>query len=269
MRFLRENLVEMRNSITSVLVRVAARHDQGDQREWKTITASWEVTFIFMVEQNRAALSSAAQQAINRSIDSLTNIRNYTQEKCGELLNTSNHMQNILPILDEQYIDFPIASAPNGLFPGVPIAMQMMELSKIMEKRAVHEIVRLNDPDLEKIIRQWMRILETHVGLSSRVDILREELNREKQKTVILTISTVLFQAKRREVGSAGPTHDGRHPRDLLVDTARGQIMLLLGEDQVLRAWLRQVCIEEQDEEEFDNIMRIVHRGPAPQEATS
>lgn len=223
------------------------------------------------VQANPAALNNAVQLAVNNAIGGVNNIRKYTQDTCGELLNTSSHMENILPILGDDYIDFPMASAPTGLFPGVPIASQMMELSKIIEKGAVYEIARLNNPDLDAIVRQWIRILETHVGLSSRVEDLREDVAREKLKTVIRAVTIVLFQAKRREVGPIAPTSDGLHPRDALVATARGQITLQLGDDPAMRVWLREVCIEEQDEEEFNTIMRMMpqepsSQGPAPQQ---
>ncbi|KAG6362747.1 hypothetical protein INS49_007840 [Diaporthe citri] len=268
MRFLRENMVHMRNSIAYVVETIASDHEQDGRLVWKTIAAPWEARFEYMLESNPAALNALEEsdaETINDSIDGLANLRKFTLQTCVDLLSTSSHLENVLPILDDQYIDFPIATAPTGLFPGVPIAMQMMELSKIVEKRAVHDIIRLKNPGLDQIIQQWIKILHTHAGLSERVRRVGEAVHWERVKAEIKAVTIVLFQAKRREVEPTGPTLNGRHPRDLLVDAMRGQVMLMLGDHEPLRVWLREVCIEEQDEEEFDTIMRMVYRGPASQ----
>lgn len=260
-------MVRVRDSIAYVVETIASSHEQDGRLEWKTIAAPWEARGYYMVETNPAFddLDDDEALATNDSIDGLAAIRKFTQQACTDLLTTSRHMENVLPILGDQYIDFPIATAPTGLFSGVPVAMQMMELSKIVEKRAIYEILRLKNKGLDEIVRQWIMILNTHAGLSERLAAVGETIQRARIKAEIRAVMIVLFQAKRQEVEPTGPTLDGRHPRDLWVDSLRGQVMLMLGDNEALRAFLRRVCIEEQDEEEFDTIMRMVQQGPAPQ----
>lgn len=260
MKYLQQNLIQMRASIVSMLEKVAPNHEQDGELVWKTISAPWEARFIFMVETNPAALNSITRQEVHESIDALTNIRKYTQQTCGDLLSTLSHMENILPILSVEYMDLPIAKLPRDLFPGVPIAVKMMEQSEIMEKRAIYEAVRLEHPILRKIIGQWLRILETHLGMSDRIGNFRREVNlgmkRERIKSEIEALLIILFEAKRREVDPTLSAVDGRHPRDLFVDAVRGQVALLLLDDEIIKAWLREFCVEEGDPEEFDAIMR-------------
>lgn len=269
MSFLQQNLVQMRTSVLSMLDKVAPRHEREGDLVWKTIGAPWETRFIFMVETNHATLDSITRQEVNESIDALTNIRKYTQQTCGDLLSTLSHMENILPILGDQYIDFPIATLPKGLFPGVPIATKMMEQSEIMEKRAIYETVRLNHPILKQIVGQWLRILATHLGLSDRIENFRDDvklgMKREKIISEIQAVMIILFDFKRLEVEPNISAVDGRHPRDLLVDSLRGQVVLLLLDDEVIKAALRDMCVEEDDPEEFDNIMHMLNRRPNPQ----
>lgn len=256
----------MRNCIASVVETISPRHEEDGRLVWKTITAPWETRVIFMVQTNPAALGSTSSKTeTDESIYALGNIREYTEQTCADLLTTSSHMENILPILGEQYIDFPIASAPTGLFPGSPVAMQMMELSKIVEKRAIYEIIHLKNEAIDQILRQWVAILHTHAGLAGRVRQVGETIHWAKTKTEIRAVLTILFQAKRRQVQPGGPTYDGRDRRDLMVDAMRGRVMLMMGDEESLRPWLREVCIEEQDEGEFDAIMRMVYQGPASQ----
>lgn len=269
MTFLQRNLIRMRASIASMLEKVAPRHEQDGELVWKTISAPWEARFIFMVQTNPAALNSTTRQEVNEYIDALANIRKYTQQTCGDLLNTLSHMDNVLPILGVQYIDLPIAKLPKGLFPGVPIATKMMEQSEIMEKRAIYETVRLENPILKKIVGQWLRILETHLGMSNRIGNFRNEvilgMKQERIKSEIGALMLILFEAKQREVDPNLSAVDGRHPRDLFLDALRGQVVLLLLDDEVIRAWLRDVCVEEDDPEEFDTIMHMLNRRPNPQ----
>ncbi|KAL2284815.1 hypothetical protein FJTKL_08644 [Diaporthe vaccinii] len=242
MRFLRENMVRIRDYVARVVETITPSHEEDGRLVWKTITAPWEARFDYMLETNPVALDALEESeanTINDNIFGLANIRKYTQQTCADLLSTSSHMENVLPILGDQYIDFPIASAPTGLFPGVPIAMQMMELSKIIEKRAIYDIMRLKNEGLDKIVRQWVEILHTHAGSSARLAAVGETIHRARTKAEIKAVAIVLFQAKRREVQPAGPTYDGRHPRDLLVASTRGQLMLMIGDDEGLRLWLR------------------------------
>lgn len=262
-------MVQMRNSIAYVVETIASSHEQDGRRVWKTLTAPWEMRLDYMLETDTEALNALSDreaEAVNDAIDGLRKIRQFTRQACDDLLTTSSHLENVLRILDEQYVDYPIATAPTGLFPGVPVAMQMMELSKVVEKRALYEMIRLKNPGLDQIIQQWIKILHTHAGLSERVRRVGATVHWERVKAEIRAVTIVLFQAKRREVEPGGPTYDGRHPRDLLVDAMRGQVMLMLGDHEPLRPWLREVCIEEQDEEEFHTIMRMVYQRPAPQE---
>lgn len=265
-------MVRIRDSIAWVVEKITPSHEGDGGLVWKTITAPWEARFEYMLETNPVALDALDESqanTINEFIIGLRNIRKYTQQTCADLLSTSGHLENVLPILGDQYIDFPVATAPTGLFPGVPIAFQMMELSKVLEKRAIYDIMRLRNQGLANIVRQWVEILNTHAGLSQRLATVGDTIQRAKTKAEIRAVTIVLFQAKRREVEPSGPTTDGRHPRDLLVDAMRGQIMLMLGDDEALRVWLRQICIQEQDEEEFDTIMRMVYRGPGNQGQSS
>lgn len=262
MTFLQQSLIQMRSVITAAVGYVAPSHERDGGPEWKTLAAPWEARFLFMVQTSSVALGDAAQRRNNYQIDTLANIRKYTQQTCTDILITSSHLEAILPILGDQYIDFPVASAPTGLFPGVPVAIQMMELSKIFEKAAVRDINRLKTPGLIRIIHQWLAILQSHTGLLDRA---RDVLATQRTRIEIEAALTVIFQTKQRELRIGEPTYDGNQRRDMSVAAMRGQIMLLLGDDETLRAWLRELCIEEQDEEEFNTIMRMVSQRPAAQ----
>lgn len=260
MRVLRQNLVNMTNAATETLNTIGRDHEEDGQYRWDTIFAPWEARLIYMVETNSGVLDGATQQQIQAATVALADIRNETQQKCIEMARTLGHVDSILIILGEEYIDFPIATAPTPSFPGVPIARAMMTLSKSVERAAIQQIISLKNKNIDDIVRQWVVLLEAHVGMSDRMRGVGYTVWMERTKADLLAIKTVLFQVKRDE--NLPATQGGQPTKDERLAGMRSQIRSLVRNDQGAIGFLRGICRGEHDDEEFETIMRIPFEAP-------
>ncbi|KAJ0107255.1 hypothetical protein J7T55_007625 [Diaporthe amygdali] len=254
MQPLQQHLQQMRDSISALLDRVAPSHIQNDQPVWETINAPWETRFLFEIQRNPGVLNGAVQLQTNQDIIAFARVRSQTAEMCYDLGVTLNHLENVVPILDAQYIRTGFVHAPIDYFPGVPLARKKMALSKSVERAAIWEIIRINNASLFNLIIQWMNVLQDHVGLASvfqaRIPIMQARLRSDLSVFVSL-----LFEIK---LGQYQPSPAAPNvSREQRLAEMRTTIRNTVGDNNDLRTWLRGLCQARNDEAEFNSIMGL------------
>jgi hypothetical protein len=264
MRLLRETLLAMTGAISDTLDKIGRDHEEQGGLQWETIMAPWEARLVFMVETNPGNLDAAARQQIQAAIETLADLRKEAQQKCMDLAGTTGHLDSVVRILGDDYIDFPTAAASRGLFPGVPIARTMMTLSKSVEAAAVQQIICLTNKAIDDVVRQWVMLLEAHVGLSDRMRRVKQEVSVTRDMANLNAIKTLLFQVKRDELEPAAQS--GQLSKQQKLDGIRAQIRITVRNNVHLITFLRDICRGEQDDEEFETIMRIPYQEPPRQQ---
>lgn len=264
MSILRQNLIAITQAVRDTLNQIGRDHDEQGVLQWQTIKAPWEARLTFMTTTNPGNLNGDALQQFQAATETLANLRKAAQQKCEDLVVTTSHIDRVVGILDDGYIDFPIARAPRGLFPGVPIARSMMQLSKSVEAAAVKEIIRLTNKGIDDIVRQWVQLLEAYFGMSDRMRGVRQDIRLSRNMADLSAIKTVLFQVKRDEV-QPPPAQGGQPAKDQALAYIRTQIRNTVQNNGDLINFLRDLCRGEQDDEEFQAIMRIPYQVPAQQ----
>lgn len=259
-RFLQRGLLQIRNAVVAVVERVTPMDPGEGLLQSKTIADYWENSFTQLVQTSPMDLSDNAQRMLNNAISGLADTRKEAEQACADLELTISHVDNILPILGDQYVSFPIETAPSGLFPGVPIARKIMQTSKAVENAAVAQILHLKDSRIDGIVQQWIKILEAHVGLGERMQGAADTIKLERNRVDLETIMPRLFELKQREDPPA-EQQGGRTPRDLTLTAIRAQVTLLAGDDERLRTWLRDFCRRNNDEEEYNTLMGMAYQG--------
>lgn len=250
----------MTNAATETLNSIGRDHEEDGQYRWDTIFAPWEARLIYMGETNSGVLDGATQQEIQAATVALADIRKEAEQKCIEMARILGQVDSITMILGEEYIDFPIGTAPTPNFPGVPIARSMMTLSKSVERAAIQQIVSLKNKDIDDIVRQWVVLLEAHVGLSDRMRGVGYTVWMEKTKANLMAIKTVLFQVKRD--GNLPAIQGGQPAKHQRLAEMRSQIRSMVQNHQGAIGFLRDICRAEGDDEEFQTIMRIPFEEP-------
>lgn len=264
MSILRQNLVAMTEAISDALDKIGRDHEEQAGFQWETIMAPWEARLTFMIATNSGNLDGAARQQIQAATETLADIRKEAQQKCMDLAETTGHMDSIVRILGDGHIDFPIAAAPRGLFPNVPIARTMMTLSKSVEAAAVQQIICITNKGIDDIVRQWVLLLEAHVGLSDRMRSVKQEVAVKRAMANLNAMKTVLFQVKRDELQPAAQS--GQLAKDQRLASIRTHIRNTVQNNEELITFLRVICRGEHDDEEFETIMRIPYQQPPPQQ---
>lgn len=254
MQPLQQHLQQMRDSISALLDRVAPSHIQNDQIVWETINAPWETRFLFEIQRNPGVLNGAVQLQTNQDIIAFARVRSQTAEMCYDLGVTLNHLENVVPILDAQYIRTGFVHAPIDYFPGVPLARKKMALSKSVERAAIWEIIRINNASLFNLIIQWMNVLQDHVGLATvfqaRIPIMQARLRSD-----LSVLLSLLFEVK---LGQYQPPPGAPNvSREQRLAGMRTTIRNTVGDNNDLRAWLRGLCQARNDEAEFNSIMGL------------
>lgn len=265
MTILRQSLIAITQAVRDALDQIGRDHEEQGVLQWQTIKAPWEARLIFMTTTNPGNLDRRALEQIQAATETLANLRKAAQQKCEDLVVTTSHIDRVVGILDEGYIDFPMASAPRGFFPGVPIARSMMQLSKSVEAAAVKEIIRLSNRGIDDIVRQWVQLLEAYFGLSDRLRGVRQDIRLARITADLSAIKTVLFQVKRDEV-QPPPAQGGQPAKDQALARIRTQIRNTVQNNGDLITILRDLCRGEQDDEEYETIMRIPYQAPAQQQ---
>ncbi|POS74970.1 hypothetical protein DHEL01_v206632 [Diaporthe helianthi] len=231
-----------------------------------TIFAPWETRLMYMMATNPGALDANLRQQIQAATDVFAELRKETQQTCLNMAVIIGQVDGILGVLGDNYINFPVTTASRRLFPGVPIARSMMEYSKAVEAAAVQEIIALSgNKGIDDIVRQWMRLLSVHLGLSGRIRGIQDQVVVARGKEDLMAIKLILFQAKRDENQPAGAAEAGQVAKDQQLARLRGQIRHTVRNNQVLITYLRQICGEEGDDGEFQTIMNIPYPAPSQQ----
>ncbi|KAK2611512.1 hypothetical protein N8I77_004846 [Diaporthe amygdali] len=254
MQPLQQHLQQMRDSISALLDRVAPSHIQNDQIVWETINAPWETRFLFEIQRNPGVLNGAVQLQTNQDIIAFARVRSQTAEMCYDLGVTLNHLENVVPILDAQYIRTGFVHAPIDYFPGVPLARKKMALSKSVERAAIWEIIRINNASLFNLIIQWMNVLQDHVGLATvfqaRIPIMQARLRSD-----LSVLLSLLFEVKLGQYQP--PPAASNVSREQRLAGMRTTIRNTVGDNDDLRTWLRGLCQARNDEAEFNSIMGL------------
>lgn len=258
----------MTNMITAALGHIGRDHQRDGDLEWRTIFAPWEARLMFMVATNPRVVDPPLRHDIQVATDAMAQLRQETQQICEDLSVVLGQVDSVGRILGDNYINFPIAAAPAGIFPGVPIARKMMDLSKALEPAAVQEIIGLSgNQGVDDIVRQWMRLLGVHLGLSDRVRGVQDQVIVARGKEDLRAIKMILFQAKRDENQPAGAAEAGQAAKDQQLARLRDQIRHTVRNNGVLITHLRDICREEgaDGDAEFQTIMSIPYPVPPRQ----
>lgn len=264
MAILRQNLISITQAVRDALGQIGRDHEGQGGLQWQTIEAPWEARLTFVTATNSGNLDGHALQQIQAATETLASLRKAARQKCVDLAVTTSHVDRVVGVLGDGYIDFPMASAPRGLFPGVPIARSMMTLSKSVEAAAVKEIIRLSNRGIDDIVRQWVQLLEAYFGMSDRMGGVRQDIRLARKMADLSASKTVLFQVKRGEV-QPPPAQGGQPGKDQALARIRTQIRNTVQNNGDLITFLRDLCRGEQDDGEFQTIMRIPYQGPPQQ----
>lgn len=267
----RIHLREIMIRVTETTDDIGSDHEVDDHLEWQTIFAPWEARLMYMLATNPEprTIDPPLRQDIQDATDAFADLRKETQQSCIDLSETLRHVDEVRRILGDEYIENPIAATQGPLFPGVPIARSMMECSKSFELAAVQQIIGLRgNRGIDDIVRQWMRLLRVHVGLTERVSGIQEHIMVARGKEDLRAIKIILFQAKRDQNQPAGAAEAGQAAKDQQLARLREQTRHIVRRNEVLITYLRNIFHEEGDDgdREFQTIMNIPYQPPRPQQ---
>lgn len=253
---LRQILQQMRDSISATVASLAADYIQDGEYVWKTLTSNWRERFLLPVHRNPTAVDIAERMRVHVAIAELSSTLFTTEQELVGLKTTLAHAHPLLTVLGASYIDCAIGNERTGFFPGVPLARKMVTRSKAVEAAAVWEIKQLRSPYIDNLVRQWVDILQAHVGLATTVARVRGDVRTYKVRSEVNPLIALLFEVK--------PLVQ-QDPRRLpQLAEIRQMLRNSVANNQDYQAYLRGMCQGYGDEDEFHVIMDLFYTEQLP-----